>query len=581
MCVLMAGLAGCSRTPLAPPLPASGLPASGEAPQFVNAAATLGIAFTHFNGAAGKKYMPETVGSGCAIFDYDNDGWMDVLFVSGTSWTGDIASRQKLKPSLALFKNHEGRRFENVTRAAGLWVSLCGMGAAVGDYDNDGFADVYVTGVGDSRLFHNNGNGTFRDVTKAAGVRVTAWGMSAVWFDMDRDGDLDLFVPTYVDWTVAHDQFCRNSLRQKTYCGPDAYPGSPHVLFRNDGGGKFSNVTAAAGVGTPTAKGMGAVAFDIDADGALDLLVANDRVPANVYVNDGTGHFTDVGPHSGMMYGEVMGQSVAGMGIEVADVRNDGTLAVLISNYAGEGLAFFVQQEPTRFTQRSRAAGLFQASIDTLGFGVVFADVNNDGWADAFVANGHVQDDIEQFVATTSFQQKPLLFLNDGQGGFEDKSAAAGADAQQAVVGRGVAVGDLNNDGWLDLVVNTNNGPAQVFINQPQAGRHWLSVRLEGKKSGRDAFGARVEVTVAGVTQRRWAMSGGSYLSSRDPRVHFGLGSQTRVERLRVRWPSGETEEFTDVEADQMMLIREGQGIVARAPAGAAAPEFPQPQGDL
>jgi len=571
-CTLFVLVSGCTRAPQSPAPPQAALPASADAPRFVNAAAPLGIAFTHENGATGKKYMPETVGSGCAIFDYDNDGWLDVLFVSGRGWTGDIPSKPKLPPSLDLFKNHEGKRFENVTRAAGLWVSLYGMGAAVGDYDNDGFEDVYVTGVGDSRLFHNNGNGTFTDVTKPAGVRITAWGMSAVWFDMDGDGDLDLFVPTYVDWSIAHDQYCKNTLGQKTYCGPDAYPGSPHVLFRNDGGGKFTDVTATAGVGTPTAKGMGAVALDLNGDGALDLLVANDRVPANVFLNDGHGVFTDVGPESGLLYGEVMGQSVAGMGVDVADFRNDGSLGVLLTNFAGEGLAFFEQQEPARFTQRSRQAGFFQASINTLGFGVVFADLNNDGWPDAFIANGHIQDDIEQFVATTSFRQRPLLFLNDGKGGFTDQTSAASADVQSAVVGRGLAVGDLNNDGWLDLVVNTNAGPAQVFLNQPPAGRHWLSVRLEGTKSGHDPFGARVEVTTGGVTQRGWMLSGGSYLSSRDPRVHFGLGMHATAERLRVVWPSGATEEFTNVEADHMLLIREGQGITARAPAGAASP---------
>ena len=457
----------------------------------MDAAGALGVDFVHFNGAQGKKYMPETVGSGCAFLDYDNDGWMDILLVNSAPWPAD--PRPDAPPTLRLYRNVVGGRFEEVTARAGLAVELYGMGVAPGDYDNDGDTDLYITAVGPNRLFRNDGNGHFTEVTDRAGVGDPAWGMSAVWFDVDRDGDLDLFVANYVDWSIETDQFCGTD--HKIYCGPASYPGSPHLLYRNNGDGTFTDVTRAAGVAVSTAKGMGAVAVDVTGDGALDLLVANDRVATNLFVNDGAGRFEDVGLMSGLVYGEMLGQPIAGMGIDVVDFRNDGSFGVLVSNFAGEGLAFFEQQAATRFAQRSRRTGFFTASINTLGFGVVFADFNLDGWSDAFVTNGQTSYDPrfirDLFPGKDTYQHAALAQLYDVDLTKLDKLAAEKYRLFEEVS----AINHLSKDD--PPVILSYNRSIDTEVTNQSIGIHHAKF---GKvlKERMDALGIRCEVYAAG-----------------------------------------------------------------------------------
>jgi len=551
-CVLVALAAGCVRPGAPAVAPKSALPPATQPVTFTDRAREMGIDFMHFTGAHGRHWYPEIIGAGVCVFDYDQDGWMDILFLNGAPLPG--TPRAKAAPALRLYHNEGGVRFTEVTAKAGLNVTLYAMGAAAADVDGDGYPELYVTAMGKNRLFRNVEGTHFEEVTDRAGVGDGHWGMGAVWFDMDGDGDLDLFVANYVAWSAANDPGC-GTPRGTAYCGPDSYPNSHNVLYRNDGHLHFTDVSAAWGVTGPC-RGMGAAAADLDEDGRPDLIVANDRVPTQVYHNLGT-RFEEVGVVSGLTHGATM-NVMAGMGVAVLDHRNDGSLAVAVSNFSQDGLGFFERTDAHRllFKQAAREAGVFLSSAPLLGFGTVAIESNNDGWRDLFITNGHVFDNIEQTDPTTKFREPPLLFLNAGGGKFTDVSAQSGAVFAEPVLGRGAATGDFNNDGWPDLVVNTNGGHAQLLMNSGRPDAHWLTVIVGGDALNRDAIGAQVEVVAGGMTQREWIQAGNSYLSQSELRAHFGLGSLTKVDEVRVRWPDGATRTVQGVSANQCVVIQ-------------------------
>ncbi len=566
--LLAVGAVGCGRgggtTPVAP----MGLTPASRPVTFADRAKDLGIDIVHYTGAMGRHWYPEIIGSGVCVFDYDQDGWMDILFLNGAPLPQ--TPKPEAAPTLRLYRNAGGERFTDVTVAAGLAVTMYGMGAAAADVTGDGYPELYVTAVGKNRLFRNVGGARFEEVTDRAGVGDARWGMGAVWFDMDGDGDLDLFVANYVGWSAANDAGC-GTPRGTAYCGPDSYPASRNVLYRNEGDLRFMDVSAEWRVTGP-ARAMGAVAADLDEDGRPDLIVANDRVPTQVYHNLGR-RFEEVGVVSGLTHGATM-NVMAGMGVAVFDHRNDGSLAVAVSNFSQDGLGFFERTDTRRmlFTQAAREAGVFLPSAPLLGFGTVAVETNNDGWRDLFITNGHVFDDIERTDPVVKFREPPLLLLNAGGGKFTDVSAQSGAVFAQPVLGRGAATGDFNNDGWPDLVVNTNGGPGQVLMNGGRPDAHWLTVMVAGDAPNRAAIGAMVEVVAGGMTQREWIQAGGSYLSQSEPRAHFGLGSLTTADAVRVHWPDGTTMNLGGVAADQCFVIRYGGRTGEAYPAGEAWP---------
>jgi enediyne biosynthesis protein E4 len=574
-------LAGCARPPSSLPPPrfrdvTCRVPASGVAPAG-GGASGYGLDFVHENGASGRKYFVETMGAGVAFLDFDNDGWLDILCVNGTPLPG---CRPRHTPP-ALFRSVRGRRFENVTAAAGLDVSFFGMGCAVGDYDNDGWEDIYFSAVlGPGHLYHNTG-GRFEDVTGRAGVgNAGKWGTSCAWLDYDRDGRLDLYVANYVRYASLRDDLpCIVRPGRRSYCIPQGYEGSSGVLYRNEGGGRFRDVTRQVGLEDPTMKALGVAVGDLDADGWPDLFVANDTVPNRLYQNR-RGVFHDIAGEAGIAVSET-GVPRAGMGIDVA-VWQDGTLGVAITHFARESIGLFTQDAPgagdTASDSQSRPpapgafhdvagpAGLAAPSQPYLGFGILFLDYDNDGDSDLAAVNGHVRDDVAELSAGQSYRQPALLFRNEGTPGdrsgarFRDVSAAAGVPITEPRVGRGLAVGDVDNDGRVDLLVSENHGPVRLWLNETTGVGHWLIVRLEGTRSNRDGLGARITVTAGGREQTAWARSGSSYLSASDRRVHFGLGSARRVDRLTVLWPSGSIQERRDVPADQVLSLREEEG---------------------
>ncbi|MCS6859260.1 MAG: CRTAC1 family protein, partial [Abditibacteriales bacterium] len=465
----------------------------------------------------------------------------------------------------ALYRNNRDGTFTDVTQEAGLAVTLYAMGCAVGDYDNDGWMDVYISAVLDSgRLFRNN-KGRFEDVTARAGVgNAGHWGTSCAWLDYDRDGDLDLYVANYVRYrSLADDIPCIIRGTRRSYCVPSAYKGSSGVLYRNNGDGTFTDVTRAAGVYEPTQKALGVAVCDYDDDGWLDIAVANDTAPNRLFHNVG-GKFVEVAELAGMAFGAA-GQARAGMGIDVADWRNDGTLAIAITNFPNEAIGFYTQRTPRAemLTDESNAVGIAVPSLPRLGFGILFADWDNDGYRDLLAVNGHVQDDIAELESGQTYAQPALLYHNQRGEKFREVSQAAGAPLTTPIVGRGLAAGDYDNDGRVDVLVTTNNGPAYLWRNETPTTGHYLTVRLIGTRSNRAGIGARVSVQASGIEQRAWAGSASSYLSQSDTRVHFGLGNASRAEVVTVRWTSGTVDTLRNVPADRVITVREG---VAHAP---------------
>ena len=547
-------------------------PARSAGPiEFRDMTKQAGILFKHNSGAFGKKYLPETMGSGVCVLDYDNDGWQDILFVNSMDWPGHKGAAKSYP---ALYHNNKNGTFTDVTREAGLATESYGLGCAVADYDNDGFEDIYITTVGSNHLFHNLGNGKFADVTVKAGVADPGFSTSAVWFDYDNDGKLDLFVTHYIDWSIAKDQYCTLDNKNKSYCTPQTYKGESSTLFHNRGDGTFENVTKRAGLHDPTSKSLGVAMLDYDNDGWMDLFVANDTEPNKLYHNNHNGTFTDVAVQVGVAFSE-SGRVRAGMGVDAGDYDGSGWQSLVIGNFTNESMSLYRNDGSGLFVDEEISSGIRQMSLQALTFGCFFFDYDLDGRLDIFAANGHVSDDISVVQPTLKYAQPAILFHNSGNRKFEDASAKVGPAMQQPVVGRGAAYLDYDNDGDLDLVITANNGPARLLRNENGNQNDMLRVKLVGTRSNRDGIGARVTVTTSSGTRLfRMVKTGSSYASQSELPLTFGLGTPQagRTVGLEIVWPSGQEDSLSKIGANQLITVKEGSGIISARPIVLAKP---------
>ncbi|HWC16724.1 MAG TPA: CRTAC1 family protein [Terriglobales bacterium] len=524
--------------------------------QFTNVTQSAGIRFVHNNGATGKRYLPETLGAGVAFIDYDNDGWEDILFANGEDWPG----APKHPSTLKLYHNNHNGTFTDVTQKTGLAVSMYGMGIAVGDYDNDGHEDLFITAVGQSRLFHNNGNGTFTDVTQKAGMSgVQEFSTSAAWVDYDRDGKLDLIVANYVQWSPKQDIYCSLDGKRKSYCTPESYKGASIRVWHNLGNGKFEDATSRLGLLDTTSKTLGLAILDYNNDGWPDFVLSNDTQPNKLYVNERGQRFAEAGVTAGIAYSEE-GLARAGMGVDAADYDHSGNPSILITNFSNQMLSLFHNEGHGLFVDAAPTSEIGRDTLLTLGFGCFFFDYDLDGWLDIFVANGHIEDQIENIQKRVRYAEPPHLFHNLGNGKFTEVTDRMGTEFARPRVSRGAAYADIDNDGDLDLVVTTNGGPAQLFRNDGETG-HSLRVKLQGTKSNRDGVGAIVRVHSGGNNQWLMMRSGSSYLSQSELVLTFGLGNATKADRVEVEWPSGQRDILNNVAGDQIITVQEGVGI--------------------
>ena len=540
-------------------VPARSSPSS-PAVFFENIAGPAGLAFHHVNGASPDKHIAETMGAGGVLFDFDGDGWLDVLLVDGGSLVDPaVAARARHR----LFRNRGDGTFADVSASAGLARAAYGMGACAADYDNDGRVDLYLTHVGPNALYHNDGGGRFSDRTRVAGVAVDSLSSSCAFADLDGDGDVDLFVVTYVE-ALGPIKACGTGL-VRAYCRPDVFRGTLDRLFFNNGDGTFADRSARAGVAGSDGKGLGVVAGDIDDDGRPDVFVANDLTPNFLYRNQGGGTFREGALLSGVAVA-TDGKVRAGMGTDLADYNGDGRLDLVVTNFEFEGHNLFRNLGDGLFADASYETGVAVSTLPFLGFGVAFLDYDNDTDLDLAIANGHVLDNTSLFRASSRHGQRNLLLVNDGTGFFRDAGAAAGPGFALEKVSRTLVTGDIDNDGDLDLLVTNNGQTADLLRNDGGHRRGALSVRLVGRQSNRDGIGARVRATVGGRVQTREVKAGSSYLGQGDTRVHVGLGGAVGVGRLEVRWPTGVTEVIGAVEGGQVVTVTEGLGITARTP---------------
>jgi hypothetical protein len=529
--------------------------------QFTDITSSAGIHFKHNTGAFGKKYLPETMGSGVCFLDYDNDGWQDILLINSMDWPGHASG----KSFPALYHNNKDGTFTDVTRQAGLAVEIYGLGCAVADYDNDGKPDIYITTVGTNHLFHNLGNGKFADVTAKAGVGDPGFSASAVWFDYDKDGKLDLFVAHYIEWSIATDQYCTLDNKNKSYCTPQTYKGQGATLFHNRGNGTFENVTAKAGLNDSTSKSLGIAVLDYDNDGWPDLFVSNDTEPNKLYHNNHNGTFTDVAVAAGIAYSEA-GTVRAGMGTDAADYDNSGFPGLLIGNFTNEGLALYHNDGSGLFTDDAQSTGIARISTRSLTFGTFFFDYDLDGLADILAINGHVSDDISLVQPNVRYAQAPHLFRNLGKKKFEEVTAKVGSALQKPVVGRGAAYADIDNDGDLDLVIMANNGTARLLRNENGNQNDVLRVKTVGTRSNHDGIGAKVAVkTSTGLHVFEMVKTGSSYLSQSELPLTFGLGKpqEGKTASITIEWPSGKKDVIPDVKPNQFLTVEEGKGIIS------------------
>jgi hypothetical protein len=535
--------------------------ASGSAQtiHFNDITAQAGIHFTHNNGAFGKKWLPETMGPGCAFIDYDNDGYPDIILINGADFPGHPHAGAT---TLKLYHNNHDGTFTDVTRRAGLAIPMFGFGVAVGDYDNDGFDDIFVSALGQSHLFHNNGNGTFTDVTKLAGM----WGpsefsTSAAWVDYDRDGKLDLVVANYVQWTEQGDLYCTLDGAHKSYCTPESYKSTSVRLWHNLGNGKFEDATQAAGLGDPTSKSLGIAILDTNGDGWPDILIANDTQPNKLYLNKKNGTFEERGVPAGIGFGED-GVARAGMGVDAVDYDRSGRPSVLISNFANQMVSLYHNEGNGLFVDEAPQSEVGRATLVTLGFGCFFFDYDNDGWPDIFVADGHIEDQVEKVQKRVSYAEPPHLFRNMGGGKFTEVTEKMGKSFASPKVARAAAYADIDNDGFLDVLLTTNAGPAYLFHNEGGT-NHSLRIKLVGTKSNRDGIGAVVRVNAGSDKQWKMVHSGSSYLAQSELVLTFGLGAQIKADNIEIQWPSGQVDKLSNVNAGQTVTVEEGKGVVA------------------
>jgi len=517
-----------------------------------------GIHWAHSSGKSPEHYLPETTGAGCAFLDYDNDGWMDIYLVNSGPcdfFTPPTPLRN------ALYRNNRDGTFTDVTGKAGVAGGGYGQGIAVGDYDGDGFPDLYVTQYGRNILYHNNGDGTFTDVTDKAGLAAPGWSSSAVWFDYDNDGKLDLFVCQFVEFSKDKNKDCRTGEDAKRgYCIPHVYRPTASWLFHNNGDGTFTDVSKASGIADRLGKAWGVVATDINNDGLIDLFVANDTVANFLFANRGNGKFEEIGEPAGVAY-SADGRPRSGMGVDSADFDQDGWMDLFVANVDREMYSLYRNNHDETFDDRSAETGIANATRLMSGWGLKFFDFDNDGDLDLFLANGNPDDLIEQIHPQVKYEEPPLLFRGVGKT-FRNISAQSGPIFEQPLSARGMAIGDFNNDGAVDVLIAINNGAPVLLKNNAGAENHWLGIQLVGKNSNPDAIGARITYESQDLKRSRMKVGGGSYLSSHDPRLVLGIGKRTKIDWVEIKWPlpSGKTERFTDLPIDRYITIVEGQG---------------------
>lgn len=541
---------------LAPPSSSTAQTNTPQAPapiEFVDITAKAGIEWNLKSLASGPKYLIETMGGGGGFFDYNGDGLLDIYLIC-YSQAPQPAGAGKLHD--ALYRNNGDGTFTDVTDRAGIANSMQGMGMAVGDYDNDGWPDIYITGFGGSKLYRNSGKGTFTDVTTQAGVNNTLWGTSAAFFDYDNDSFLDLFVCNYL--TYDEKNLPCTFYDGKPYCSIKNFKGSASRLFHNNGNGTFTDVSEKSGIANSKGKGLGVVALDYDNDGRLDLFQANDATANFLFHNNGDGKFSEVALEAGVAF-DPNGGARGGMGADAEDLDGDGFLEIFVANFSGETNALFHNDREGLFTETTNKLGLGAVSLPMSGFGSRFFDYNNDGLVDLFVHNGHPFEQINKLFPETTYREQPFLFENTGKG-FRDVAAEHGTALKKFYAGRGLAVGDIDNDGDSDLLLMNVGEPPRLLRNDGGNGRHWLGISLVGSKSNRDAVGAKVTVTAGAHRRIKQRLGGTSYCSASDPRLLFGLGTITKIDEVEVRWPSGQVTTVKNIPANQYLTIKESTG---------------------
>jgi len=524
--------------------------------RFVDATAMAGIHFSHYNGAQGKKLLPETMGAGCAFTDLDGDGWADMLLLNGKDLNGAAGHHFP-----ALYRNNKNGTFTDITRGSGLDVEMYAMGVGIADYDDDGLPDVYVTAMDGDRLFHNEGHGHFKDVTAASGIHNANFGTSVAWLDYDRDGKADLVVANYVQWTAATDVWCSADGKSKSYCTPESYKGESLRLYHNLGNGRFEDVTKKAGLDNAASKSLGIVVFDYNGDGWPDLFIANDTQANKLYRNNKNGTFTEEALQAGVAYGED-GAARGAMGADAADYDRSGHPHLVVANFSKQMLALYHNDGSGLFSDVAPSTPLSRSSLLDVMWGAFFFDYDLDGYPDIFVVNGHIEPDIKRTQPDLQFREPALLFHNTGNGSFQDVSNAVGKDLTRPIVGRGAAYADFDHDGDLDILVTQNGGPAMLLRNDGGNKNSWINVRLVGRQSNRSGLGAVVRIESASGKQWQTVHSGSSYCSQSDLSLTFGLKQDRVVAKLVVEWPSGKIQSLNNLPANRFITIDESHGLM-------------------